>query len=200
MPHDGNAGSDDAAHRFGQVLTPLQLDRLRASFFQDATRVANRIRRFDVVAQERHVSDNVDVLGGPHDRLYVVNHLVHGDGHGGIVAENHVSQAVAHQYYGNSRLFENPGRGVIVRGHHGYLLATVFHILQVLNRDAHSAPPSVLRHVRTSHATRRHLYNRGSVVWLKWTPVHSDPWNPPFRDDLTGLPVGPPTGSSTRPL
>ena len=89
------------------------------------------------VAEEGEVANDVGSLGAADDGLDVVDHLVHGHGHGGLVTEHHLSEAVTDKDEGDSRVFDKLGGCVVVSGNHGNFLPVPLHPLQVSNGYSH---------------------------------------------------------------
>ena len=60
-----------------------------------------------LVGHERHVADQIGALRPAPHGLAVVDHLVHGHRHGGVVAEHHHAERVADE----DRVHPRPVRG-----------------------------------------------------------------------------------------
>ena len=134
VAHHRDAGLDEQAHRLGDARAALQLDGLRAALLEHAAGVAQGVGGAGLVAHERHVGDDVRLAGGADDGLHVVQHLVHGHGDRGVVAEDDVAEAVADEDERDAGLFDEAGGRVVVGGDHDDLLAASLHRLEVGDR------------------------------------------------------------------
>ena len=116
---------------------PLKLHGLSSALLEKPARVADRLRDIGVVAQKGQVSDHMGALGASDDGLYVMDHLVHGHRHCGIVAQHHLAQAVSYQDQRDACLLDKLGGCVVVRGNHGDLLPVPLHPAEVSDRNSH---------------------------------------------------------------
>ena len=80
-----------------------------SAWLRPPSSVADSLRHIGVVAQKGQVSDHVGALGAADDGLDMMDHLVHGHRHGGVVAKHHLAEAVANQYEGDARPLDQLG-------------------------------------------------------------------------------------------
>lgn len=106
-------------------LTALQLDGAHARFLHQPGGVAQRLHRPFLVRAERQIADDERALGAPDDRRGQQGDLVHGDRHGGFVAEVAVAHRVADEQDGDPGLVEDGGGHRVVGGEHRPLLAAL---------------------------------------------------------------------------
>ena len=96
-------------------------------FLHDADGVADCHLRIALIGAEGHVDHYQRVLGGAGHALGVVDHLVDGDGDGGLVSGHHVGGRVSDQDHVYPCLVYDTGRGVVVCCEHGDFLAFLLH-------------------------------------------------------------------------
>ena len=143
MPHYGYAGLDQPPDSFRRPVASFQLHRLCAALLDHSAGVAQRLLHAGLVAHEGHVGHYQGPLAAAHHRLYVVDHVVHGHGEGGVVAQDDVSEAVAYQDDRHSALVDDAGSGIVVGGHAHDGLLLGLHTLYLCNSHPHGIPFSL---------------------------------------------------------
>jgi hypothetical protein len=88
VPHDRDAGRDDALDRRRQRAAALELDRVHGGFLQVAARVPHGVGHVGLVGHEGKVADEQGALRAARDRAGVMQHLVHRHRERGGMAEH----------------------------------------------------------------------------------------------------------------
>ena len=108
MPHHRNADIDEPPHDLDDRLPAFDFHRGRARVFQQASRVAHRFGRRDLIGQKRHVGDDERLLRAAHDRGGVMNHHVERHRQGRVVSEHRRRDRIADEQHVDSRALEQP--------------------------------------------------------------------------------------------
>ena len=106
MTLNRNAALDKLLHLISDCLSTLQLHRLCSCLLNKAGGIAQCILDPGVVGHEGHIAYHQRPLRAPHHRLGVVDHLIHGHGDSGLIAQNYHAQAIANQDHGHSHLVD----------------------------------------------------------------------------------------------
>jgi len=122
-PYDGNLGLGERGDERGAVAAAFDFDGFRASLLDEARGVGDGLLRGCVVGAEGHVRDEQSALHGAADGMGVVQHLVHGDGQGAVIAEDGHAERVADEEQVNAGLVDEGARGIVIRGERGDGLA-----------------------------------------------------------------------------
>ena len=147
VAHDRDAGPDDRLDGVGAPLSALELDRAGAAFAHQHTGVLEAGFQRDAIAEERHIRHDQGVVRAPHDGFGVVEHLRHRYPDGAVVAEHHLAERVADQKHRNAGVVQDAGRGEVVGGEHGDLLAVGVQLRDRCDREA----GGLLRRWRLAH-------------------------------------------------
>ena len=123
MSHDGDAGGDDGGNLRADLAATLKLDAVGAALLEQAASVGHGLLDADLVGHEGHVADDEGVLSAAGDGGTVVDHVLHGDGEGVLVAEHDVAEGVADEDAVDAGLVLELGGGVVVCGQHAELAA-----------------------------------------------------------------------------
>ena len=83
-------------------------------------------RRIGLIRQERHIADDVRKLRAAFDGGRVDDHLVHRDGHGGVIAQHHHAQRIADEDQIDAGFVDGERAGIVVGGDHGDGFAALF--------------------------------------------------------------------------
>ena len=118
VAHHRDAGGHDGLDGAGHRPPAFQLDGIHAGFLQKAPGIAHRLAGGGLVRHERHVADEVRGLGAARHGLGVVEHVFHGHGQGGLVAQHHHAQGVAHQDGVDPGAVHGQRGGIVVGGEH----------------------------------------------------------------------------------
>ena len=111
----------------GADLRPaLQLHRVHAALFQEATGIFERLMDIALIAHEGHVADQEREAGAALHRAAVVEHLVHGDGQRVLMPKDDHRERVADQDRVDAARFGQLGRRVVVGRDHRDGLAALF--------------------------------------------------------------------------
>ncbi len=114
-PMTGISASTMASTSFSRFFeAPSILTAAAPGFLEEAGGVADGLVGAEVEREVGHVADDQGPPDRPGDGLGVVDHLVHGHGHGVLVPENDHAQGVADQDEVDPGLVEDLGRRVIV--------------------------------------------------------------------------------------
>ena len=108
----------------------FDLDGFGAGFLDEADGVGKAFSDGAVIAAEGHVGDDESAANGAANGAGVVQHLVHGDGEGVVVAEDDHGERVADQQEIDAGFVDEAGAGVVVRGERGDGLALALHFTE----------------------------------------------------------------------
>jgi len=134
MPHDGNAGREDALHRFENLLAALHLHGVGLGLLHDAHGRVERHFRIALIGAEGKIDHHQRAADGPHHRTGMVDHHVERDGKRRLVTGHDIGRRIAHEDHVHAGGIDDPGHRIIVRGEHGDLLAALFHLRQTVGR------------------------------------------------------------------
>jgi hypothetical protein len=95
MAHDRNLGVSEGADQLD--ARAFNLDCFGSGFLHETDGVGQSLGYGTVIAAEGHVGDHQRAAHGAANGAGVMQHLVHGDGQGVVVAQNHHGQRIAHQ-------------------------------------------------------------------------------------------------------
>ena len=135
MADHRHPGVRDRPHRVRHLPAALQLDAIHAALFQQATGVADCLSTVSLVGEERQVADEIRVLRPAPHGFAVVDHLVHGDRHRGIVAQHDHAQRITDQDRIQPRPVRGQRAGIVVGRDHGDRLAPRLLVLE--RQDGH---------------------------------------------------------------
>ena len=135
MGHHGDPELDQLVDELD--LRPFDLDGAGAALLQEAAGVADSLLDAHLVREEGHVADDEGVRHPARDRAGVVEHLLHRDGQGVLVAQDVVADRVADQQHRNPGLVEDLRGGEIVGRKHREPRALGLPRLQVADGDRH---------------------------------------------------------------
>ena len=116
VAHDVDAGVDHAADGGSHVDAALQLDAVAQGLLGEAVGGLDGLLGAHVVGAEGHVADDEGVGSALDHGLDVVDHVVHGHGDGGVIAQHDHAQGVAHQDHVDTGTLLILGRQVIITG------------------------------------------------------------------------------------
>ena len=122
---DGNLGVGEGADQLD--ARPFDLDGFRAGFLDEADGVGEALGDGGVVAAEGHVGDDEGAADGAANGAGVVQHLVHGDGEGVVVAEDDHGERVADEEEVDAGFVDQARAGVVVGGERGDGFALALH-------------------------------------------------------------------------
>ena len=86
-----------------------------ASFLQEARGIRDPFSRVHLVGAVGHVGNHHRPLDRPADGAGVMDHLVHGDGEGVVIAQHHHGQRVPDQDHIDAGFVHQPCGGIVVR-------------------------------------------------------------------------------------
>ena len=165
VPHDGDTGGDESLDDAGDAFAALQLDGGRAALLEETDGVAHRLVLVGLVGAEGHIGNDEGALGAAHDGLGVMDDFVHGDGHGGVVAQDDHAQGIANEDAGNTGLIDETGAGVVVAGDHGETLAAILECAQAVDgASGHGGGPPPTRNRRRRQMRRQRKRSRESAA------------------------------------
>src|SRR5579862_1927277 len=116
MPDHGNPGTRDGAYALGFVDAALELDRTRAAFFDETNRRSNRFFVADLIRTKRHVGDDVRARRTAGNGLRMMHDLIDRYRRRFVVAQYHVSDAIADQNDVDARVFDELTERSVVSG------------------------------------------------------------------------------------
>ena len=131
MPHHGNPSLHQSRGRMHRGAASFDLHRSRSAFLDQASGVAQRIFRADLIGEERHVCHHQRPLDPAGNRSRVMHHGVQCHGQRCFVTEHHHAQRIADQQHIDTRTIQQPGHRIVIRRQHGDFLATLFPGLQI---------------------------------------------------------------------
>src|SRR6185312_4783857 len=134
MADDGNACGEDAVHRFEDLFTAFDLDAMGAGLLHDADGRGQRLFGIGLVRAKGEIDNHERAVDTSHHRRGVIDHLVEGDGQGGLMPGHDIGGRIAHENNVDACRVEDPGKGVVVGGDHGDLFAVGLHPLQRMGR------------------------------------------------------------------
>ena len=114
MPHDRNAGREDALDRFEDLLAAFELHGVGLGLLHDPDGRVEGHLRIALIGSERQVDDDQRPLHGTHDRTGVVDHHIEGDGNRGLVTGHHVGGRVAHENHVDTRGIDDLRHRIVV--------------------------------------------------------------------------------------
>ena len=117
-----------------------------------------------MIAAEGHVGDDHGAMHGAADGAGVVQHLVHGDGEGGIVTENDHGEGVADEDEVDAGLVDEARGRVIVCGEAGDGDAREFLVLNGLDGDFGGAAAGLGRGARVTRGGDAHGFSSAALV------------------------------------
>jgi hypothetical protein len=121
-------------HDLDLLLAALEFHHSGAAFLHQAHRVGKRqIARW--ITHERQVGDQERTLQATRHGCAVVDHVVHGDGHGGGVSLDHHAERVSNQHHIDAAGVEQCREAGIIRGQAGNLLTALLHLIESTERD-----------------------------------------------------------------
>jgi peptidoglycan/xylan/chitin deacetylase (PgdA/CDA1 family) len=126
MADNGNFSFSEGADQID--ARTLDFDRLGAGLLDEADGVDEAFGHRAVIAAEGHVGHKEGAANGAADGASVVQHLVHGDGEGVFVAQDHHGQRVAYQDEVDAGFVGEARGGVVVGGESGDGLALALHL------------------------------------------------------------------------
>ena len=112
----------------------FELHHLGAAFLHEA----HGIRQRDVggrIARERQVGHEERPMQSARHRFAVIDDVVHGDGHRGVVALQHHAQRIAHQHEVGVGVVAQHREARVVTGDARDLLALALHLVERAQRD-----------------------------------------------------------------
>ena len=122
-------------HDFGA----FKLDHVRACAHQPRS-VFVRLFRTLLVTAKGHVAKHQRALGASRDDSGVIDHVLHGDGQGRIMALYRHAERIANKKNVNAACVEQRGEARIGTGQHGDAIGFPTHFLQDAGRDFHKPP------------------------------------------------------------
>ena len=134
VAHDVDAGVDHAADGGSHVDAALQLDAVAQGLLGEAVGGLDGLLGAHVVGAEGHVADDEGVGSALDHGLDVVDHVIHGHGDGGVIAQHDHAQGVAHQDDLDIALVHDGGGGVVIGSAEGKLAALILELLEVQDR------------------------------------------------------------------
>ena len=131
MAADDDAGVEDRLDAADHAHAALELDGVDAGLLEEAAGVAHGVLVGDLVAAEGHVADDEASRGAAAHGLAVHDALVHGHRHrAGVAVDAHAERVADEDHVDAGGLLEG-GRGVVVGGEPGDLLAGALHLVEV---------------------------------------------------------------------
>ena len=119
--------------RTDDFLAAFEFHGIDARLTDQPDGVAHAFLRRDLITAKRHVADHQRPLATSCHAARIDDHLVQGDGEGGVVSQHHVGGRVADQNAVNARLVYQSCRRVVVGREHGYLVAVALHLYECLD-------------------------------------------------------------------
>ena len=111
-----------------------------SAFFHDTYRGRQGDLGIGLIVTEWNICYDKGSFPGPDYTLCMIDHLVERDRQGSGMTGHYIAGAVAYQYDINTRLIEDPGKRIIVRGDHRYLLTSLLHLLNSVGSDFLNIP------------------------------------------------------------
>ena len=133
VAHDGDSRVDDTLDGGRDFLAAFEFHGIDARLTDQPDGVAHAFLRRDLITAKRHVADHQRPLATSCHAARIDDHLVQGDGEGGVVALHHVGGRVADQNAVNARLVYQSCRRIVVGREHGYLVAVALHLYECLD-------------------------------------------------------------------
>ena len=118
VPHHRNLGGKEGFYHLRPFRPSLQFHRLRPPFPNQTGGVAQGVLPTYVKTHPRHVPHHQGPGAGPGNRRRVTHHVVDGHRVGGLKAQHHVGQRIAHQDHVHPGPVRRLRAGVVVGGHH----------------------------------------------------------------------------------
>ena len=134
VPHDRYSPRGEIADRLCHGDTAFQFDTMGWRLFQKTAGVFKGLGRAGLEGTKWHVRHEQGSLASAPRCAGVVQHLLHGNGHGGFVPEHNLGKGVAHQDDVDTRPVGVKGAGVIIGCDHYYGVAAL-HLLDSVNCD-----------------------------------------------------------------
>ena len=125
MPNHRNLSFRKRPHQFH--TRPLDLHRLGASFFDEPHSIGHALRQTAVIAAKRHIGHHQRPAHRSANSACVMQHLVHSNGQGIVMAQHHHGQRIAHQNHVDSGLVDQARSGVVVSRQRSNWLALALH-------------------------------------------------------------------------
>ena len=97
MPHDRNAGREDALDRFEDLLAAFELHGVGLGLLHDPDGRVEGHLRIALIGSERQVDHHQRPFDGTHDRTGMINHRIERNGNRRLVTRHDVGGRVAHQ-------------------------------------------------------------------------------------------------------
>ena len=130
---DGHSSRYDGADGAGHLGPALELHSVDPRLLHDAHGIAHGLLAAHLVGAEGHVAHHKAVLAGAGHSAGIHDHLVDGDGEGGLVASHDVGGRVAYQYRVDAGTVDDACGGEVVGGELCYLLASSLHLRKCLS-------------------------------------------------------------------
>ena len=118
-----------------RLRPPLDLDRLRACFLDEADGVRDALGDGRVIGAIRHVGNHDRPLDGPPHCTRVMEHFVDGDGEGAVETHHDHGQRVADENQIDARFIDDTSGRVVVGGQGRNRLAMTLLFLQMGKSD-----------------------------------------------------------------
>ena len=133
---DRNLRVEDAADDGKARDSALDFDRLGAAFLDEAHGVLHRLAAAGVIGAEGHVCHQEGVVHGAAHGAGVMQHLLHGDRQGAVIAEHDLGKRVSDQDEIHAGFIGQARGGVIVGGKRDDGFALALLLRQGLHGDA----------------------------------------------------------------
>ena len=117
-PITGMSTCVESRDGLGHVNAALELHALGAAFLDHAAGIGDGVCDRDLVGEKRHVADEQSALAAARDHARVVDHLVHGDAEGVVVALHHHAERVTDQQQIRAGTIGDAREREVVRGQH----------------------------------------------------------------------------------
>src|SRR6185312_4153036 len=134
MADDGYACPQYPLDRFQDLFPAFAFDAMGAGFLHDPDSRGQGLFGIGLVGPEWQIDHDEGPVDPPNDRRGVVDHLVEGDGKGGLMSRHDIGSGVADQDDVDACAVEDPGEGVIVGSDHRDLFPVGLHAQQGMGR------------------------------------------------------------------
>ena len=144
MPHDRNAGAENALYRLEDLLASFELDGIGLGLLHDTDGRRERFARVALIRAERHINDHQSPLDGPRHAARMIDHMVERHRNGRLETGHHVGGRIPDQHDVHPGGIDDTGHRVVVGRQHRNLFPATFHLPQAIGR--HHPRFAVCRH------------------------------------------------------
>ena len=130
MCHNGDRCLCDCFNLGTNRRAALQLDSLTSALLHQSACIHNGIINGGLVAHKGHIADHECIFCTSGNSGGVVNHILHGNGDGILIAEHNHAQRVANQNGIYATFIHQLCCGIIISGQHSDFVSVQFLLLQ----------------------------------------------------------------------